>query len=219
MWSGKFKASARVRGFYNVLQGVETPPPDSESITGTTDADKEKLRLRKANIMGYNALIQSMVSASTFQKIENATSADHPDGDARLAWESLKKKYEPDSIGLATNLEKEFTDTIIKSVDVDPEDYIEELITKKELRSFVGKAQSIAGVFAYLETLPRHDIRSNSCRAPWRHSSSTELCVEKPGGSATQLAAKNSDWESRCTHQNLRLPDPLQSRACCHDRH
>lgn len=141
VWSGNFCANARVKGYFNVLTGVESPPNESTVIDTSTDAGKEDMRKRKANETAYNALIQLMTTTTTFQKIDNAKTTDLPNGDAARAWESLVKKYEPDNLTIATNFEKEFLDMFMESVTIDPEDYVEGLLTKRMLikRSSNGK--------------------------------------------------------------------------------
>ena len=103
------------------MEGDEIPPPDSEIINSTTndDAEKEKLRIRKANDMAYNALIQSMDMPMAFQRVKNAVTTELPNGHANKAWKSLLSKFEPDNLTSATLLEKKFTEIYLDNIEHD----------------------------------------------------------------------------------------------------
>ena len=77
MWSRKIIARAMARGYKEVLE-----PQDPHII-----ASKEQ------NNNTYNNLILSINNKITFGIINEATSQDHPTGDAKVAWKELKAKY------------------------------------------------------------------------------------------------------------------------------
>ena len=131
VWSGKFMSNARVKGFLKILTGEETPPRDDAVLDPSKDSDKEPLRKRKANSVAYNALVQSMVTATLFQKVANAVTDDNPEGDAGKAWTSLRNKYEPNSMSVAANYEKEFMELELTLLDTEPEEYIDALEAKR----------------------------------------------------------------------------------------
>ncbi len=57
VWSEKFLARARRKGFKDVLLGKVTVPPDSELLDLSKDEDKKKKKLRDANDFASEALI------------------------------------------------------------------------------------------------------------------------------------------------------------------
>ena len=55
MWSEKFLAKAKKKGYKKILLGKETIPPDSPKVT-----DKAALQTRELNDEAYNDLILAM---------------------------------------------------------------------------------------------------------------------------------------------------------------
>ena len=63
----------------------------------------------------------------------NATTDKNPNRDAAKAWKSLKSKFKPDSLTVATNHKKEFMELKMDSINMDPEEYIDKLESKRIL--------------------------------------------------------------------------------------
>ena len=96
IWSMKFLAQARRKGYKDILTGKETVPNDN-APTPLSDADD---KLRKLNELAYEDIILSMDGSKTtgrvaLRLVETAT-MDMADGNAREAWKKLTDKYQPD---------------------------------------------------------------------------------------------------------------------------
>jgi len=92
MWSRKFLATASARGYKEVLE------PRNPNIDASTD-DNDK---------AYNDLILLVNDEVTFGIVDEANSVTHKNGDARIAWSKLKKKYEPTTGFSEVKLKREF---------------------------------------------------------------------------------------------------------------
>ncbi len=125
-WSSKFKAYAQTKGYLGILTGEELAPGESVVVA---DNDTENKRLRKANISAYNALLHAMMSDTAYDRVENARDSDFPNGNAKVAWDKLVKKYQPDSLTEAASLEKKFEKLTLSNPKKDPEDFVEALLT------------------------------------------------------------------------------------------
>ena len=60
------------------------------------------------NEKAYNKLILAMQRELAFEVVEDSTTDELPDGDARLVWDNLKKKYKPNTTQTLIRLKKEF---------------------------------------------------------------------------------------------------------------
>ena len=121
-WSKKFLARAKMKGYKNILLGVDKPPKQNE-IT----EDAAKLKLRLLNEAAYNDLLLSCDDDVSFGAVEDALTDDHPDGDAAKAWQNLMAKYEPSTSGSLVLMKKEFAASKLSSVGTDPDVWIAEL--------------------------------------------------------------------------------------------
>ena len=73
----------------------DRPPKDSEVLDPTNDVDKEKIRLQEKNLETYQALILSLDDEISIGVLESTTTADLPEGDAKLAQEKHLEIYQP----------------------------------------------------------------------------------------------------------------------------
>ena len=137
-WKLKFLSKALYSGYRDVLLGKETVPKDSEIIDTSTDAGKKLESARTANRMAYAALALSCEEAA-LGLVEEAVSADLPDGDAALVWKNLTSKYEPATNMSHVQLRKEFTQCRLKSVKDDPDKWVRELEHLKSQIEIAGK--------------------------------------------------------------------------------
>ena len=95
----KFRVIANSRGYYGIIDGIETPPDEKEVIEILADnkgdvlkAKKDKLTARAANKKGYRDLVMSTEGIS-LNIMENATSDKLTKGDLRKAWGRLERRW------------------------------------------------------------------------------------------------------------------------------
>lgn len=111
MWSRKFLASSVAKGY---REAVDPTDP-------TVDADVDE------NKNAYSDLILSMQDETTFGIIDESKSNQHSDGDARMAWNELKKKYEPKTGFSEVRTKREFNSSNLDQGQ-DPDEWVHNLI-------------------------------------------------------------------------------------------
>ena len=109
MWSQKFLAKARKKGYKDILIGKTKIPKTSDD---DYDVDEAK-RLEELNKEAYYDLSTAMEDKVAFNKVVLAKTDDLPDGDAYLAWKMLNNKKNPNNA--ADPMEKYSVPTIILS--------------------------------------------------------------------------------------------------------
>jgi len=138
MWSRKFLATASARGYKEVLE------PRNPNIDASTD-DNDK---------AYNNLILLVNNEVTFGIVDEANSVTHKNGDARIAWSKLKKKYEPTTGFSEVKLKREFNSSSLASGE-DPNAWINQLTNMKRQLEKMGTAISKRDMMIHiLGTLP-----------------------------------------------------------------
>jgi hypothetical protein len=113
-----------------LLGKLSIPTVDETFDEGTEYGNKKSIAI-KLNEIAYTELILSIyVKTSSgkvaFNLIKGCKSKDYSDGNAAIAWERLKKKYEPISAPSLVKLEKQFRELSLKKGQ-DPEIWITEL--------------------------------------------------------------------------------------------
>ena len=121
MWSAKFMAKAKLRGFTEILDGTKDAPKDS--VAGATDASKE---LAVLNDKAYNELVLSCIDETSFSIVDGAKTDEMKGGDAKLAWNQLKLRFEPDTGTELVRLMREYNAMSMK-VNEDPDEYLTKL--------------------------------------------------------------------------------------------
>ena len=96
MWEEKFLARASHRGYKHILmdEGIKIPKSDEMGLM----PDKEKVK--KLNEKAYMELILSMDTdqpggSIAFNIMKGTKKGEYKEGNAKLAWKNLKKKYAP----------------------------------------------------------------------------------------------------------------------------
>ena len=94
IWSEKFLARARRKGYKKILLGKETVPDDSMDLSAITNADDRKRmeELRELNEDAYEDLVLSINGETetgrvVFQLVGGAKTNNLSDGNAREAWD------------------------------------------------------------------------------------------------------------------------------------
>ena len=126
-WSKKFLAVEKRRGYKQVLIGAVPVPKASDILDGTDSAEKELLEAREANELAYNDLILACDGDVAFGIFETSVSSDLPDGDAKMAWNSLHSKFMPQTSANKVQLMAKFANSSLKSWKKDPDSWINDL--------------------------------------------------------------------------------------------
>ena len=92
MWSKKFLAKAKKKGYKKITLGDETIPADSETLDKSKSVDKIQLMIQKLNNKAYEDLTLAMNNRIAHTKVSSAKTTELQDGDSSLAWSNLVKK-------------------------------------------------------------------------------------------------------------------------------
>ena len=120
-WQLKFKATAELKGYADVLGGKDVVPKESDTLDVSTDEGKEKMRIRKANKRAYTDLILACHGDLSFKIVANAMTSELPGGDACLAWKNLKNQFLPRTSANKSVLVNEFWRSLLTKISKDPE--------------------------------------------------------------------------------------------------
>ena len=138
-WAKKFMARAQRKGYKKVLTGDETVPPESQALDTSKPDEKILSQARKHNEDAYADQITAVQSDVAFNIVDQAVSTILPSGDAKKAWDALKKKYEPDTQARLLYLRKKFTACKMADATEDPEQFITKM---EELRAQIEGCKS-----------------------------------------------------------------------------
>ena len=127
-WSEKFLAKARRSGIKDVLLGKVSIPKTNEEINEKTDEGKIMMKIFDLNELAYTELILSIdVRTSSgkvaFSMVKGCKNKDYTEGNAAMAWERLKNKYEPTSAPSLVKTERLFRKSSL-SKNEDPDAWI-----------------------------------------------------------------------------------------------
>jgi hypothetical protein len=130
-WNEKFLAKAKRSGIKDVLLGKVEIPTSLDVIDEKTEEGKKLLRIADLNEIAFTELILSIdVSNSNgkiaFGIVKSCKSKEFEDGNAALAWEKLKKKYDPISAPSLVKTERMFRESRLGKNE-DPEVWINNL--------------------------------------------------------------------------------------------
>jgi DNA-binding cell septation regulator SpoVG len=131
IWSERFLAKSKRFDFKDLLLGKLSIPTADEEIDLESESGKKKSVIIELNEIAYSKLIllidiKTSSGKVAFNLIKGCKSKDYPDGNAALAWERLKNKYEPISAPSLVKLEKQFRELSLMK-DEDPEVWITHL--------------------------------------------------------------------------------------------
>ena len=135
IWSEKFKARGKRKGYVKLLTGKAKAPTQTEfnaAESGSSEDDKKVKKLGELNELGYEDLILS-INGSTkagkvaFNLVKNCKTEDFPEGNCKQAWDRLVNKYSPKTTPSYISLKKDFTNSALESPESDPDKWITEL--------------------------------------------------------------------------------------------
>jgi hypothetical protein len=156
MWNCKFLSKAKLAGYDEVLTGKQVTPDDSEALDLRRNEDKVKAKLRKMNIIAYNALMLSC-EGGAFGPVEEAKTTKHPDGDARQAWVNLLEKYQVETAAGMVQLRMDFTKCVMKNESQDPDEWFTELeYLKQRLKGVKVNIEESELIAHILNNLPNN---------------------------------------------------------------
>ena len=146
-WSEKFLAKAKRSGTKDVLLGKVQIPSSFEVIEEKTEEGKKLMRIIELNEIAFTELILSIdVSSSNgkiaFGIVKNCKSKEFEDGNAALAWEKLKKKYDPFSAPSLVKTERMFKDSRLGKNE-DPEVWINSLVDLRIKLEIMGSSMTV----------------------------------------------------------------------------
>jgi tellurite resistance-related uncharacterized protein len=118
-WSEKFFAKARRYGFKDVLLGKVKVPRTDEEYDMESEEGKKLTIAADINELAYTELIFSIDDKTSsgkvaFNLVKGYKNKDYADGNASMAWERLKNKFEPSSAPSLVKLEKQFRQCSLK---------------------------------------------------------------------------------------------------------
>jgi hypothetical protein len=102
-WSEKFLAKSRHFGFKDVLLGKVKIPKKDEVYDMESEEGKKFIIAADMNELAYTELILSIDDKTSsgkvaFNLVKGCKSKEYVDGNAFMAWERLKNKFEPLSV-------------------------------------------------------------------------------------------------------------------------
>ena len=158
VWREKFMARARRKGYKNILIGKDKAPDDSEMLDKTNAAHKEKIALRDANEMAYEALLllidgEQATGRVAFNIVRGSKTEELADGDAALAWKRLCDKYEPRSAPSRLALKNRFL-------------HCDNAGENKKTEEFLKEKDSCPNSSIPRQTLPSRTARSKGSLQP-----------------------------------------------------
>ena len=124
MWEEKFLARASHRGYKHILmdESIEIPKLEETGLT------PEKEKVKKLNEKAYMELILSMDTdqpggSIAFNIVKGTKKGKYKEGNARLAWINLKKKYAPMTAPSLMRMSELYTNAKLRK-GADPDVYI-----------------------------------------------------------------------------------------------
>ena len=127
MWATKFRSAATLRGYSMILVEKDLNIPKHNKVLKDTETDREKEKLLKANEKAYCKLILSCQGPIAFNIIQKFTTDDLPIGNAFLAWNKLKERFDPQTSNEKLQLKEKFTNSKLTDWKKSPDDWITEL--------------------------------------------------------------------------------------------
>jgi len=144
-WSATFLAKARLKGYREILIGTEI----------VAKGGKNYDEFVTKNDVAFAELLISCESDAAFGIVHTSRSEGHPEGDACLAWTKLRNKYEPTTKSNLIKVKKEFTQSKLESVEIDPDNWIKDLVNMKRKLEIMGSPMSELDLIVHiLHNLP-----------------------------------------------------------------
>jgi hypothetical protein len=150
-WSEKVLAKARRYGFKDLLLGKVKVPKTDEDYNMESEEGKTLTIIADMNKLAYTELILLIEDKTSsgkvaFNLVKGSKNKDYASGNASMAWERSKNKFEPSSAPSLVKLEKQFRQCSLKK-EQDPDIWITDLddyrMRLEELGSSISDHQLI----------------------------------------------------------------------------
>jgi len=146
-WSVTFLAKSRLRGYRELLVGIEIVP---------TKGGKDFEAFLIKNDVAYAELLIACECNVCFGIVNSSRSKQLPEGDARLAWMNLTAKFEPTTKGNLIQMKRDFIENKLSSISQDPDQWIQSLeIMRRKLQILGHNVTDMDLIIHILHNLPR----------------------------------------------------------------
>ena len=108
---GQPNSGQRPGGYSMILVEKDPKIPKHDKVLKDTETDREKENLRKANEKAYCELILLCQGSIAFNIVRKCTKDDLPTGNAFLAWNKLKERFDPRTSNEKLQLKEKFTNS------------------------------------------------------------------------------------------------------------
>jgi hypothetical protein len=109
IWHFKFLAFCALHQCKEILTDPKLKAPRHDAVLDLSkDSDKAKLVIKKQNIKAYLLLTLSVTDPISYEAIQNATTEELPDGDAKKAFANLCNIFKPVAKTEQHDLEQQF---------------------------------------------------------------------------------------------------------------
>ena len=127
MWSRKFLARAKIKGYKGLLTGAETPPDASTMLDPNNAQHVVDIRLRNMNELAYSKLLLACQEDVCFDAVNKAMTTEQPERLVSLAWANLIAWYKLRTSAMKIKLKQEFIKSKLESVNMDPDKWTADL--------------------------------------------------------------------------------------------
>jgi gag-polypeptide of LTR copia-type len=128
-WSITFLAKSRLRGYRELLVGLEIAP-----TKGVKGFDK----FMQKNDFAFAELLISNKNDVCLGLVDSSRSELMPEGDARLAWTNLVQKFAPTTKSNLIKTKREFVESRLEDILIDPDVWIQGLETLRRRLEILG---------------------------------------------------------------------------------
>ena len=165
IWSEKFKAQGRRKGYTKLLLGRAEIPTQDQIIAaedGKSKDDKKVTQPGDLNELGYEDLILSInwepvVGKVAFNLVKNCKTPEFPEGNCKQAWDRLVNKHAPKTAPSYIKLKKTFVNSSLSSSEEDPDNWItdlESLCAEMDVINISGKMTDMDFIIYILGNFP-----------------------------------------------------------------
>jgi hypothetical protein len=128
-WNVTFLAKARLKGYRNLLVGIDRMP--SKGTKGHED-------FMTKNDFAFAELLISCECDVCLGLVNISRSEEMPEGDAHIAWTKLVEKFAPTTKYNLIKTKKEFVDSKLEDVTMDPDEWIQNLEILRQRLMILG---------------------------------------------------------------------------------
>jgi gag-polypeptide of LTR copia-type len=128
-WSITFLAKSRLRGYRELLVGLEIAP--TKGVKGFDE-------FMQKNDFAFAELLISKENDVCLGLVDSSRSELMPEGDARLAWTNLVQKFAPTTKSNLIKTKREFVESRLEDISINPDVWIQGLETLRRRLEILG---------------------------------------------------------------------------------